>query len=277
MTSCEAHKGTGDAKESHDVRVDQLRDAGDENLVAAFAALIPHVGSPAGGTRSFGSVVATATGLEVAFYNPVMATGPGSNPDDVVRAIQWLDSIGVRPSAQIHPDGPARAEIEAVLRDRGFEPDPWVTPGMALQPIPRPPPRPAGLRIEKARSETLDDWHTALTSGPNFRRAFPPSVLDDPAFRLVTGYLDGEPVAAAAGILTGDVVGVYAVGTAEKARRRGFGRAMTWAAIEAGVNAGCRIAILQSSEMAVSLYEGMGFVEVCRHLEYQRSDPSNPS
>jgi GNAT superfamily N-acetyltransferase len=252
------------------VRPELLREASDRNLTRAFAALIPHVGFHSGGTRSFGSVIAVATGLEVAFYNPVIVRVPESNADDITAGIEWIDSLGVRPSVVVRAD--SRRRFDEALRGLRFEPDPWASPGMALHPIPDTPPLASDLRIEHAKLETLDDWHTALSSGPNLRRAFPRTVLDDPAFRLVTGYLEDEPVAAAAAILSDDIAGIYAVGTVERARRRGFGRVMTWAAIQAGVEAGCDVAVLQSSEMAVSLYRDMGFVEVCRYVEYQRSE-----
>jgi GNAT superfamily N-acetyltransferase len=245
-----------------------LRRACDQNLTLAFAALIPHVGFPSGEMRSFGSVVAVATGLSVGFYNPVMVTAPESSAGDIAAGVEWVESLGLATCVQVRAD--LRDRFDEAVRELGLEPDTWTDPGMALHPIPDPPPPPPGLRIERTGPDTFEDWHTALSSGSNFRRAFPRTVLGDPAFRLVTGYAEDEPVTAGSAIITGEVVGVYAVGTAERARRRGFGRAITWAAVQAGMEAGCRIAVLQSSEMAVGVYEGMGFVEVCRYVEYQR-------
>jgi GNAT superfamily N-acetyltransferase len=255
------------------VEPEDLRAACDRNLTLAFAALIPHVGFPTGGSKTFGEAVAIATGLTVPFYNPVIVTSAGSDADDIVAGIEWLESLGVVPSAQIRAD--LQERFDGVLRQLGFAPASWMDPGMALHPIPEPPPPLPSLRIERNGPGSFEDWHTALSSGANFRRAFPPTMLDDPAFRFVTGYMDDEPVAAAAAIITDDVVGIYAVGTAERARRKGFGRAMTWAAIHAGKEAGCSVAILQSSEMAVNVYREMGFVEVCRYVEYERPKPAS--
>lgn len=75
-----------------------------------------------------------------------------------------------------------------------------------------------------------------------------PTLVDDPFFRFVVGYLEDRPVAGAAAILIDGSAGIYAVGTAEHARRRGFGQAVTWAAIQAGVDAGRDIAVLQASK-----------------------------
>jgi GNAT superfamily N-acetyltransferase len=65
-------------------------------------------------------------------------------------------------------------------------------------------------------------------------------------------------------IRTGDVSGVYAVGTLAGARRRGVGTAATWAAVAAGRTWGCGTIVLQASETAFSSYEKMGFRTVVR-------------
>jgi hypothetical protein len=88
---------------------------------------------------------------------------------------------------------------------------------------------------------------------------------------LAVGYLDAEPVSSAAAIRSGSTIGIYAVGTQERARRRGIGRAATWAAIETGVRAwDGTIAILQSSEMNLPLSRSMGFELVGGYIEHAR-------
>jgi predicted GNAT family N-acyltransferase len=57
----------------------------------------------------------------------------------------------------------------------------------------------------------------------------------------------------------------------ERARRRGIGRAVTWAAIDAGRTAwDSEIAILQSSEMGAAVYRSMGFEEISRYIWLDR-------
>jgi ribosomal protein S18 acetylase RimI-like enzyme len=120
-------------------------------------------------------------------------------------------------------------------------------------------------------AELLDDWHAAIESSEVFRGLFGPTLVADPRVRLAVGYLAGEPVSAAAAVHSGRTLGVYAVATVERARRRGIGRAVTWAAIEAGANAWeSTIAVLQSSEMGVPVYRSMGFEEVARYVEFDR-------
>ena len=243
-----------------------LREACDRNYTAAFAALVPHIAAPVGGVRQFGSLVAVVTGLPNPFFNPVMVTDPGASSGDLSAALRWTSSQGVLASVQLRED--LRERFEPIARGFGLEPDPWIAPGMALHPIPAIAPPEPSLRTQLVDPTRFDDWHSGIAYGPRFRDVYGPTLLDDPAFRLVVGYVDDEPVAGAAAIISDTVVGIYAVGTAEHARRRGYGRALTWAAVQAGVEAGCHVAVLQSTEMAAGLYRSMGFVEVCRYLEF---------
>ena len=95
------------------------------------------------------------------------------------------------------------------------------------------------------------------------RATFGRGFVADPDVRIGVAELAGEPVAAAMAMRTGSVLGVYAVATIERARRRGLGRAVTRAVIDAGVDAWqSRMAILQSSEMGRPLYRSMGYEPV---------------
>lgn len=65
------------------------------------------------------------------------------------------------------------------------------------------------------------------------------------------------------------MAGVYSVGVVEAFRRRGIGEAMTRAVLRAGREAGCRVAVLQSSEMGRPLYERMGFETVVTYHHFE--------
>src|SRR5207237_9550494 len=96
----------------------------------------------------------------------------------------------------------------------------------------------------------------------------PDDLIDDDDLQLIGGYLNGDPVACAMAIRSRNVVGVYAVGTAERARRRGIGTAITWAAIEQGRRWGCDVAVLQASEMGLPVYSAMGFRRVTAYVNF---------
>lgn len=81
--------------------------------------------------------------------------------------------------------------------------------------------------------------------------------------------LDGVPVGCAAGVAVDGVMGIYNVGTLERARRRGVGRAVTAAAMRIGRDQGCHSAILHASELGYPVYESLGFdhvTDVSQHV-----------
>jgi GNAT superfamily N-acetyltransferase len=82
---------------------------------------------------------------------------------------------------------------------------------------------------------------------------------------VYAGYADGEPVSSGLGIRIGRTIGVYNIATVERARRRGYGAAMTSRVVADGAAAGCDVAILQASPMGLPVYERLGFRTV---LEY---------
>lgn len=87
----------------------------------------------------------------------------------------------------------------------------------------------------------------------------PPSILEDPAMAMFLGRVDGKGVAAAMGYRTDAGVGVFGVTTVASARRRGYGTAVTRAAMlpETGLPA-----VLAPSKEAESMYLKLGFAHV---------------
>lgn len=82
--------------------------------------------------------------------------------------------------------------------------------------------------------------------------------LGDP-LRLWVGYVEGKPVTTGVAYVDFDVVGVYLISTLPDARGRGYGTAMTDVAARTVPDLP---AVLQSSELGLSVYERMGFVDV---------------
>jgi GNAT superfamily N-acetyltransferase len=241
----------------------------DANLISAFDLVRMHAADPRGGRSRFGAVDAIAVGIASAFFNPVLALDPGSAPADALAGIAWVEARGLPVSIQSREDH--GADVRAAVEAQGLVADPWVTPVMVLDPIPTAPPPPSGVVIRTGGPELGEDFHVALESREVFRRIFGPAFLADPRVIVAVGYLDAEPVSSAAAIRSGSTIGIYAVGTREKARRRGIGRAVTWAAISAGVEAWTgTIAVLQSSEMGVPVYRSMGFEAVGGYIEHAR-------
>jgi len=87
---------------------------------------------------------------------------------------------------------------------------------------------------------------------------------------LFVGRVDGRPVSASIGYRTDDAVGVFGVTTIASARRRGYGTALTRAAMlpETGLPM-----VLASSEEGEQLYRGLGFHRVGELSIWVREDP----
>jgi GNAT superfamily N-acetyltransferase len=82
------------------------------------------------------------------------------------------------------------------------------------------------------------------------------------------GMLDGEPVGTSRTVLRDGLAGVYVVTTADSARGKGIGRAMTLAACLYGKERGYKLGTLQASDMGHPVYLRMGFRDVCEFRDF---------
>lgn len=241
----------------------------DANAVAGFSLVAARSNDPRAGRATFGAAEAVAVGVEMAFFNPVLALDPVTTPEDILAALAWVEGRGLPASVQLAGDADPR--VRTAIEDAGLAAAAWAMPVMVMQHIPPTQAAPVGVTIRGGGAELSDDWHAGIGSGESMRRLFHAAFMDDPRTRFVVGYLDGAPVSGAIAIGSGPTVGVYSVGTLQQARRRGIGRAVTAAAIDAGVGAwGASMAVLQSSEMGLPLYRSMGFVEIARYVQFRR-------
>jgi ribosomal protein S18 acetylase RimI-like enzyme len=79
---------------------------------------------------------------------------------------------------------------------------------------------------------------------------------------------DGSAIAGLWSCVHEGDCGIYAVGTAPGFRRRGVARSLVEHALAVARDQGARTASLQSTPMAVSLYQGLGFEAVGRYEEW---------
>lgn len=95
-----------------------------------------------------------------------------------------------------------------------------------------------------------------------------PGVLADPRFRLWLGKVDGRGVGAAMAYADDDLIGIYGVTVVPGARRRGYGAALTWQAIQANPRLP---AALQPSDRAVAMYRRLGFAPIGLFSAWRRA------
>ncbi|HMF14205.1 MAG TPA: GNAT family N-acetyltransferase [Gemmataceae bacterium] len=173
-------------------------------------------------------------------------------------------------------EGDAGHPVEAELRAAGWQVA-EDEPALVLPRIPKPLPAPYGLEIRK------------LTDPSDLRRQFemlgaafdtpietmekmmpPPSLLSDPDITVFAGICDGKYVSGGMSIRIDGIGTVHGVATLPSYRHRGFGRALTWAAVHEGAKHGCATAALRASGASFDMYRRMGFVHVCNHRTYAK-------
>lgn len=248
-----------------------LIDWADRNFIGSYVKLVQH--TPAGETREFGGVFAFVTGLPIGLFNGCIVAALAA-ADDVSAALDWIAKHDIPYRLWIHEE--LTNQLAQTARDRGMEQDPWPIPQMVLAPLPELPARAAGVTVRSVSDAgSLDEYRRVSvedgTPQDVARRLFSDSFAADPDVELVTAYLDNRAVGTSLAIRTGDVAGVYAVGTVRDARRRGVGTAATWAAVAAGRAWHCHASVLQSSEMGFPMYRAMGFRTVVRYAIFRPS------
>jgi GNAT superfamily N-acetyltransferase len=169
----------------------------------------------------------------------------------------------------------ARREL-AELECAGWRHEADPTPGMALAIPVAFPEAPEALSIRQVRtSDEMVAFREAAFRGfgypvPAARLFINERFLSLPRVRLHAGFVGDEVVATSILIATDAVAGIYWVATLEEQRGRGYGAALTWAAVAGGRELGCRVASLQASKMGCPVYARMGFEHV---LDYEYLHP----
>jgi GNAT superfamily N-acetyltransferase len=104
----------------------------------------------------------------------------------------------------------------------------------------------------------------------------PPSVAEDPNVRAYVATLGGEPVAGAHTRRHERTVGVFGVGTIDRARRRGIGGALTAFVVRDHRDV-ADVAWLESSDLGRPVYERIGFRTIAYTEVWVRPRPSTAS
>lgn len=223
------------------------------NFLGSFRKLAEHAAG--GEVRVFGTVFACVTGVPTPLLNGCVLIEEAS-PAALDEALRWVARRRL-PFRVFAAGAPTRA-LTAVLAAHSLTRDAERYPAMVLHPVPEPP----------ERSTTGIDVVDRLE--PGLATYLPDSFPDDPDVRVFSARVGQQPAGVSIAIRTGDVSGVYGVGTRPEFRRRGVGTALSWAAVNAGREWGCDKIVLQASAAGLPVYERMGFRTVVRYFTFTR-------
>ncbi|MEO8247527.1 MAG: GNAT family N-acetyltransferase [Chloroflexota bacterium] len=240
----------------------------DRNWIATFVALAD--AQPRGFALETPTVRVAASGIPI--MNKVIVTDPDPRPEDLEAALALVREHHVAYDVFVRATWDrALTTVAATGLARGGE-MPCLVSELPIHGVSLPP----GLQVRRIAPAEIDDFRAVARDGfempdPLVAAAFRSDMLEMTGLRAFVGYAGGQPVACAASYLTGDVIGIYTVATVAAARGRGYGTAVTAAAM-AGTDA--RAAALQASEVGQPVYERMGYRVVHHETIFREGSPA---
>lgn len=213
------------------------------------------------------------------FHNAAMRSDPNSGAEEVLseareffgelrrRFALWVEDSRDTDLADL-----ARREHLSLLEPREG------SPGMVRTRPLAPPPEVPDRQIREVRTtadaeqfaEVVAASFSTIGMPPEAARAIfsSPDVLLKDGVRAFLASFDLRPVACAMTLMTGEVAGVYWVGTLDEVRRHGFGEAVTRVATGAVFKLGVEAVVLQATTLGEPLYRRLGFREITRYRRF---------
>lgn len=247
------------------------------NQIAAFRALAEVQRD--GDVVEDGPVVGAFTGLSAPFFNQIFVLDDGIQSvaavgASVERIVAKARKRGFPFLVTVEADAAVSDAVHEACVSAGLHANGEPSPGMAMvmRSIGRLPVDVDAVVADDAdaMNEVAKITERAYQVSESVARAVcHPALLHVDGMRWILLRHRGTAVAAAMSYVDGSTGGVYNVGVPPELQRRGFGEAVTWAAVRQNAAEGAKRTTLLASSKGRPLYERMGFHVVTLIRSYE--------
>jgi len=232
-------------------------------------------------------VVLYATGSRLPVVcNGAFRTDPSVPADALVTRADAFFGSRKRGYTVMVRDTEADEDLRAACRAAGLETFGEPAPEMICT-APVAVPHPDGIDIRIVTTPAAVSDVAAVTGAAYATYGMPVETTADllslphrflaaPHLVAVVAYDADKPLAAAMTILSHGIAGIYWVGTVERARRSGLGRAVTAAVTNIAFGRGAALVTLQASVMGEPVYRSMGYESLYHYEDWVRLRSPRP-
>ena len=258
------------------------------NELSLWAAYRSYARWPGGTLQDSPSLLRAFTGLNHPLFNGLFRTR--LSPEDVALTVQEAVTVAQQRDLPFYwwvgpsdtpADLSARLEAAGLPYDGdvpGMSADLHAIPPAASLPIPTAATleritTPAGIQASESVLQTCFRLPPDVAAGSLAGTLADFAAPDSHGWRYYLARVEDQPAAAGAILCADGVAGVHAVATHPDHRRKGLAAALVALGLRDARAAGYRIGALQSSDMAISVYERLGFGHVCTFRHHVHPAP----